>query len=95
MTTAVAMVNKAMPMTAGDATLGIRALTMEEVDAIAGGVDWGEVATGLEIAGAALFAIAALPEAAFVGAAYGAVLLASAASGAAAGIHIGIGLASD
>lgn len=95
MTHAVATMSEAMPIAAGESTPSIRALTIEELDAIAGGVDWGEVATGLEIAGGALFAIAALPEAAFVGAAYGAVLLASAASGAAAGIHIGIGLASE
>jgi len=60
---------------------------------IDGGVNWDKVATGAGIVGATLIAVACAPASAFVGAAYGAMLVGSVLSGGAAGYFIGSGLA--
>lgn len=68
-------------------------LSFDEILLIDGGVDWQSVGAGLGIASATFIAIACAPASAFVGVAYGAMLLGSAAGGAAAGCYIGYGLA--
>ncbi len=93
MTTAVARCDEAMlTVTAGPA---VRELTMEEVDVVWGGVNADKIAEGLVTLGVGILAIVALPEAAFVGAAYYATALAAAAIGTAAGIEFGEGLRSN
>ncbi|RMF15778.1 MAG: hypothetical protein D6757_03940 [Alphaproteobacteria bacterium] len=79
-----------MPVTM--ATPGIRELTLEELKTVGGGVNGDKIAEGLATLGVGILAIVALPEAAFVGAAYYATALAAASIGTAAGIEVGEGL---
>lgn len=69
-------------------------LSLEDMMAIEGGVDWGAIGAGLGILSATMFAIACAPASALVGAGYVAMMIGSAAGGAAAGCYIGSGLAS-
>lgn len=67
-------------------------LSLEEALSIDGGWNWESIGAGLAIFSTVCIAIACAPASAFVGVAYVAMLIGSAAGGAAAGCYIGSGL---
>lgn len=64
-------------------------VSVAQLDEINGGMNVEEVATGLGMAGMGQLALAALPEAAFIGGAYVVTLSGSALVGTASGMLIG------
>lgn len=69
-------------------------MNLDEMLMVDGGVDVGAVVTGLSILGGFCVAVACAPATAFVGAAYGVMLVGAALTGSAAGLSIGYGLVS-
>ena len=71
---------------------GFCEMTEDEMLLLDGGIDWESIGCGLGILGTTCIAIACAPASAFVGVAYGCMLVGSAAAGAAAGCYIGNGI---